>query len=417
MILTKDQTEALENIKQFLLSKDEYIYVLEGYSGTGKSTLIKTLLKEIDPLNKTFALINNKSKKSKAIHRVYLTATTNKAAENLEQVTGQECTTIYSMLSLVVDKDLRTGNTFLRQTKNATIHTIKNSLIVIDEASCIDRELMQWILGSTLGNKLLFVGDPAQLLKVRSKSAVVFNSKFPTSRLSEVVRQANHSPIIDLSTMFRNTVETGEFFSFKPDGVIIVHVSREEYDYLLAEEFCRKDWKHHDSKILAWTNKRVMHYNNIIRHAVHGTTDFLPGDYAISNRFVANNTVRISADEIVMVQDVETSTEYYGVTGNTYQIKNHGFFCPNDISEMDKVVLDFRKTNQLIDLQDIERSVIDLRPAYASTVNKAQGSTYDQVFIDLDDIKKCRNGDTLARMLYVAVSRARNKVVLVGDLV
>jgi ATP-dependent exoDNAse (exonuclease V) alpha subunit len=60
---------------------------------------------------------------------------------------------------------------------------------------------------------------------------------------------------------------------------------------------------------------------------------------------------------------------------------------------------------------------IDLRAAYAQTVNKSQGSTYDRVFIDLDDIRRCNSGDQIARMLYVAVSRAREQVFLTGDLV
>lgn len=53
---------------------------------------------------------------------------------------------------------------------------------------------------------------------------------------------------------------------------------------------------------------------------------------------------------------------------------------------------------------------------YASTVNKSQGSTYDTVYIDLNDIGKCRDKDQVRRMLYVAVSRARHKVVFTGDI-
>ena len=65
----------------------------------------------------------------------------------------------------------------------------------------------------------------------------------------------------------------------------------------------------------------------------------------------------------------------------------------------------------------IERTWIDLRAAYAQTVDKSQGSTYDKVFIDLDDISHCTSGARIARMLYVAVSRARHQVIFTGDLV
>jgi exodeoxyribonuclease V len=58
---------------------------------------------------------------------------------------------------------------------------------------------------------------------------------------------------------------------------------------------------------------------------------------------------------------------------------------------------------------------VDLRAVFAQTVNKSQGSTYDKVFFDLDDLKKCHNGNTLARLLYVGTSRARHQCFFVGD--
>lgn len=68
-------------------------------------------------------------------------------------------------------------------------------------------------------------------------------------------------------------------------------------------------------------------------------------------------------------------------------------------------------------VEEMESRWIDLRAAYACTINKAQGSTYDKVFIDLDDIRRCNSGNQIARMLYVAVSRARHQVIFTGDLV
>ena len=59
---------------------------------------------------------------------------------------------------------------------------------------------------------------------------------------------------------------------------------------------------------------------------------------------------------------------------------------------------------------------MDLRPEDASTVHKSQGSTFDTVFIDLSDLSTCRQPDMAARLLYVAFTRARNRVVLYGKL-
>ena len=65
---------------------------------------------------------------------------------------------------------------------------------------------------------------------------------------------------------------------------------------------------------------------------------------------------------------------------------------------------------------NIKDTWLDLRSQYASTVHKAQGSSYDKVFIDLDDIGRCNIASDVARMLYVAISRAKKKVILSGTL-
>ena len=71
---------------------------------------------------------------------------------------------------------------------------------------------------------------------------------------------------------------------------------------------------------------------------------------------------------------------------------------------------------QMIHEAKLKNKFPDLRTRAAATVYKAQGSTHDSVFIDLDDIGKCRNDNLLARMLYVAISRARSQVLLTGDI-
>ena len=65
---------------------------------------------------------------------------------------------------------------------------------------------------------------------------------------------------------------------------------------------------------------------------------------------------------------------------------------------------------------DLKNHVADVRPAYASTIDKAQGSTHDDVFIDLGDISGCREAGRKARMMYVGITRARNNVFCYGEL-
>ena len=59
---------------------------------------------------------------------------------------------------------------------------------------------------------------------------------------------------------------------------------------------------------------------------------------------------------------------------------------------------------------------MDLRLPYASTVHKAQGSSYDEVVVDLESFEACKSYSVASRLLYVAASRARNKVYFYGDM-
>jgi ATP-dependent exoDNAse (exonuclease V) alpha subunit len=90
---------------------------------------------------------------------------------------------------------------------------------------------------------------------------------------------------------------------------------------------------------------------------------------------------------------------------------------PESRQEWKDAIKEARELEDFEAVQEMTEEWIDLRAAYSCTINKSQGSTYDKVFIDLDDLKKCRDTNQLARMLYVGVSRARNNVYLTGDLV
>lgn len=410
--LTHDQKIAQDAIYAFLCDPVEQVFVLAGYSGTGKSTLIKTVMAEWPQFCKTAKLVNPTLKELP----FRLTATTNKAAENFEQITNKECRTIHSFLGLRVVKNYETGRTYLRPKSN---EYVAPSILIIDEASYIDSQLLEKISKKTHGSKVIFVGDPAQLTPVKSNRTPVFDSNFTGAHLSEVVRQAKGNPIMDLATKFRETVGTGSFFSFKPDGNAITHLNREDFDDAVLNEFSRNDWSYQDSKFLAWTNKTVINYNNAIHDRLTGSPIFKIGDYAVCNNYLnLGNNNSIKTDELVQISSIEPTTDLHGVDGNYMTLnKGHRVFVPHDKVAVKKIVKTARATGDIQLVQKIEDSWADLRAAYACTINKSQGSTYDKVFIDLDDISKCNDGNQIARMLYVGVSRARHKVYLTGDLV
>lgn len=410
IILTNGQTKALDAFQTFLLDPVETVFVLSGYSGTGKTTLVKTLLEEtpkffklakmVDPLAPDFS--------------IELTATTNKAAENFGSLTGAEVKTIHSFLGLRVMTNYETGVTTL--TPKSHIKK-ENVLLFIDEASYVDKALLGWVFKLTTKCKIVFIGDPAQLTPVKSSGTPVFDANFSGAHLDEVVRQAAGNPIVDLSTKFRETVTTGEFFNFTPDGHAIKYMSREDFNRAITDEFSRADWKYQDSKVLAWTNKCVINYNHAVSDLVGGTPEFQVGDYAVVNKFVSFRGTSLKTDQLVQITKISPELHYHGVVGNEFTLDHYvTLFMPkNNVDK--KVLLKQLKTNeQYAVLEEIDTTWVDLRAAYACTINKAQGSTYERVFIDLDDIRRCNSGDQIARMLYVGVSRAKTTVFLTGDI-
>ena len=408
--LTEDQQNALGAFHNFLMDPVETVFVLRGYSGCGKSTLVRTLIDRMPGFNKTAKLINPNHKE----YEIALTATTNKAAENLGSITGQGAVTIHSFLELRVSTDYRTNTTTLVP-RNADQKT--GYLLFIDEASYVDKQLLGYIFKKTANCKIVFIGDPAQLTPVKSVGTPVFDANFSGAALTTVVRQAEGNPIVDLSTKFRHTVNTGEFFSFKPDGKHVVYMTREDFNQAIETEFTRPDWRYQDSKILAWTNKCVIGYNHFVRNLAKGDPHFQVDDYAVCNSFVSIGRSSIKTDQMVQINAIDSDSERYGVPGNMVCVDGIWVFHPRNLQEWNAGIKKMRAADNFGAVSEMESQWIDLRAAYACTINKAQGSTFDRVFVDLDDIRRCNSGDQIARMLYVGVSRARTQVFLTGDLV
>jgi len=409
IILSEDQENARLAFVNFLVSPDEQVMVLEGYAGTGKSTLVKTLLDNMPKYLKMAKLVNP----SMYEYETALTATTNKAAEALAQITGMEVKTIHSFLGLRVDRDYQTGQTRLIPRDKEPVYGF---ILVIDEASQIDSPLLSTIFAKTTNCKILFIGDPAQLTPVKYTTTPVFNAGFKTAKLTKIMRQAEGNPIIELATQFRETVTSRVWSPFKPDGAHVVHMNRSDFEDAIIAEFTRPAWRHKDSKVLAWTNACVINYNHAINKQISGDPHFNEGDYAVCNKFVQCGKNGIKTDQMVYITCIEADIEHKGVIGNwvTLDHSNRCFF-PKSLAAKNERIKQAKANGEYGLFQEIENCWIDLRAAFAQTVNKSQGSTYDRVFIDIDDIGRCNLGDLIARMMYVAVSRARFNVYLTGD--
>jgi len=409
LVLSTDQETAYHKIISFILDDAEQAFILKGYSGTGKSRLVEYLLSQLDNVMKTAQLLNPDTRK----YSLQLTATTNKAAENLMEITNHEVRTIHSALGLMVQRF--EGSKTKLVARNSSFK-LKNTLLIIDEASYIDSNLATLIFRHTENCKILLIGDPAQLTNMGT-DAPIFRAPFPSVQLSQVMRQAEGNPIIELATQFRNTVYTGRFFSFKPDGQIIRHLSREDWNHSIEQEFNRPDWHYKESKILTWRNKTTIEYNNWINGFRTGNSEIQVGDYVTCNNYIQLSAGSIKTDQMVRVTSKIEDREL-GLDGYIYGLDNRYYaFMPTNYMEKKKLLKHFYKHNDDHSARIIEDIWIDLRPVYAQTINKSQGSTYGKVFIDLDDVMACPGGNLLARLLYVGVSRAKYAVDMVGDLV
>jgi energy-coupling factor transporter ATP-binding protein EcfA2 len=412
LVLTKEQESAYRGFTDFIIDPRQDVLVITGFAGTGKSTLVKHIVDTLPSIFSTYELITQKALKLD----VQLTATTNKAAEALSSIVGREVTTIQSFLGLVVRHDFDNGISALVRKHGA--EEKNNYLLIIDECSQLDSSLLDYVFGMTAQCKIVFIGDPAQLTAVKTSSSPVFQRGYRTLALTEVVRQAAGSPIIELATAFRNTVNGSPFISgYAPDGMHVQVCGQNKFQQLICDEFDRPDWKYSDSRVLAWTNKIVIHYNHEIRKHIKGTPTLQEGDYAVCNSYTRNSNCALKTDQTVlinhMLKGVSLGVEGWLVTMND----THSAFMPADPTAVTQVLKDLQKSPDPEKLQQVQREWIDLRAAYACTINKSQGSTYKKVFIDLNDIKKCNNGKLIARMMYVAISRASEQVIMTGDLV
>ncbi len=404
--LTQDQENAKQALLSFLAS-DDPVFVLRGHAGTGKTSLIKyihsaylktlPLLKLVDP---------------KAIPKEWaFTATTNKAAEALQNSISLRTTTIHSLLGLVVNQNYTTGESYIFKKKDAK--PVVDGIIVVDEASYIDDNLLTLILNSTPKSKIIFMGDANQLTPIGLHETPVFNKGYPEAHLNQVVRQSTLNPIQAVCAGFRNTIEN--HVGFPKVGICneIQQLSKEDFDAAIKAEFSRPDWQQGDSKVLAWRNKTVQKYNTLLFKHCNQRNTFNSGDYVVNNHYVDG----LKTDAEYLIEDIRPAKDL-DVVGFNLRIAGFSecFFLPQKTSDYAKAKKQALNEGNANAVRTIANSWVDLRPAYACTVNKSQGSTYNKVFIDLGDLALCKDVLQLARLLYVAISRARHQVIFTGDL-
>jgi hypothetical protein len=366
--------------------------------------------------------------------KIVFTATTNKAAEVLEKSINAPTQTIHSFLHTKVVNDFNSKKTLLKQVATPDTH---RKVIFIDEASMIDEDLYGILRQSIPTAKVVFVGDHAQMAPVNEEMSPIYKDIKPSNFvfLNQLVRNANTPALVNLCAQLRHTVETGEFFVMDSVPGVVDYLDAEQMQQGIDATFAQVN---PSSRILCYTNQRVHDYNEYIR-SMRGLPDlFVKGERVIAAKpyFNRSSGITVSVEREFEIEDY-IGTEKIGFadyTPNKQELVTHKYSIyrinaagtpasesfilpvPADSYAYDYALRKSARSKNWHAYHALRDATGDIRNKDACTVYKSQGSTYDSVFVDLGNIGTSRDPAQVARMLFVAVSRAKHRVFFYGRL-
>ena len=415
MSLSPDQEEATIKFKNFLMHPTQKEMVISGSPGRGKTFLTNHLIDEAQKISKLCQML----KGVRGDMEILTTATTNKAAEVLGKFVGRETKTIHSTLGIRPTYNWKLQSTQLVKTNNYQM--LENTLLIIDEVSGIDPILQSMIRSSTRQCKLLKVGDKRQLAAIGQLTCCEFENPEVFAELTTGQRFTDGSGMGILSAQMEHTIDTGIFTPLKVDGKDAQYINGEQFEKLIEQHFTADTIGTNHAKIISWSNWKVNEYNAYVRSLHTDSIEYMPGETVVSNGVVisgvSNNTsVILRTEQIVTIQSVAAQSTYRNLVGNWITTSGGEVFQPRSPSELKAELQRLQDTREYYKKSELKTAVADLRPLHSSTVHKAQGSTYDVTFVDLEDIGKCSCWSTVARMLNVVFSRPTDKLYLYGQL-
>lgn len=414
MPLSTDQQHATDVFLSFLFDDRETEMAISGPGGTGKSYLTKHLIESAYKQIKFLDFLTESGNRNKL--SIHLTATTNKAARVLSFLTDKdEAGTIHSLLGLKVFNDYKTGKVVLNKTKSSQV--IYDSIIFIDEASMVDQQLLKLIREQTFKCKLIFIGDSYQLAPVKETTCPVFKDVKNQVKLTTIQRQAADNPIIQLGSGFRHALDTSVFPAIASAGDAIQVVSGPEFKEFVNTYFDGHNTDH-STKLIAWTNERVHQYNDYVRSLYTNNPAYEVGEYVVTNKpiLVPGGAPYASTEAILEVTGIYPSKRgdiegWYVELGGDVSV-----FQPANQKEITALIKAYARAKDWPNYFEAKDFFADLRPIHSCTAHKSQGSTYNTAMIDVTDIARNGKMDEIARMMYVAVTRASDNIILTGQL-
>ena len=447
--LTNDQETAINKVVSFIFNPNsDAIFLLKGYAGTGKSTLIGTLVK-------TMAQFEQKT---------VLLAPTGRAAKVFSLHSDESAYTIHKRIYR--QKGMSDDGASFSLMEN--LH--KNTLFIVDEASMISNEssessffgtgrllddLIEYVYSGE-NCKLLFLGDTAQLPPVKqdispAMDAYVLQSfglDVIESTLTEIMRQAEESGILYNATLLRNALSEGTTRLY-PQLVIknFADVERISGNDLIEEiSSCYSRDGVEETIVISRANKSVNIFNNGIRNSVlYREEELSNGDLLMvtkNNYFWLKEEAKvdfIANGEFVEVMRIRSQREMYGMRFCEVVLFHKNYDIEFDaIINLDSLHSEragdaYKQSNILYNALMEEYShigskrerynqikknpyfnALQVKYGYAVTCHKAQGGEWRNVFIDLSYINPDYLGDNFYRWLYTSITRSTKMLYLVN---
>ena len=447
--LTNDQQRAITKIVEFIFKpSSEEIFLLKGYAGTGKSSLIGALVK-------TMAQFEQKT---------VLLAPTGRAAKVFSMYADESAYTIHK--KIYRQQNMTDSGASFSLTNN--LH--QNTLFIVDEASMISNQsnessffgtgrllddLIEYVYSES-NCKLLFLGDTAQLPPVKQDISPAMDSSelqsygldVKESTLTEIMRQSQESGILYNATLLRNSLDRGLTHD-KPQLLLknFADVKRITGNDLIDEiSACYSRDGIEETIVISRSNKSVNLFNNGIRNSVlYREEELSNGDLLMITK---NNYFWLKGDEkvdfiangeFVEVLRIRSHEELYGMRfcDVTLHHKNYDLEFDAKINldglHSESASASYQQSNILYAALNEEYShlgskrdrykqiknnpyfnALQVKYGYAVTCHKAQGGEWRNVFIDLGYINPDHLGDNFYRWLYTSITRSTQMLYLVN---
>lgn len=373
---------------------EENISIITGGPGTGKTTIINTISK---------IFIENG-------YNISLCAPTGRAAKRIEETTRIEAKTIHRMLGYIPSSYDDIGHFEYNED-----NPLDTDVIIIDEMSMVDLVLFEKLLRGIKDNtKLIIVGDVDQLPSVGAGNVLkdlINSNKIKYTKLIDIFRQSENSNIIVNAHKINNGQEpilnekNSDFFFLNTDApsitrnVVVDLISRrlpKAYGYDYSK----------DIQILTQSRKGicgVFELNKLLQDILNPKTE-TSDEILVGNKlFRVNDKVMQTKNNYNLSFIDDEGEENFGVYNGDM---GHIIFIDKSSNKL---------TVEMDDKRLIEYSLEDLdnlELAYAITIHKSQGSEFKSVIIPMFDGYKLLQTRNL---LYTAITRAKENIVLVGD--